>query len=101
MCRASLAEPWWKSFSCVGRPSLEKPRYSGIGEDDIELALPALDLGEEAIQVAQVRYVSLNTGHISSDFLYRRCQLRITTTGYEDVRAFVHKLASRSQGQSR
>jgi hypothetical protein len=37
-------------------------RYAGIGEYDVEPALIALDLAEEAVETAEVRYVS---GHAS------------------------------------
>jgi hypothetical protein len=49
-------------------------------------------LGEEAIKIAKFRHVALYAGYISSDLLYRRSQLRISASRYEDVRAFVHKL---------
>jgi len=42
----------------------------------------------------------LHTGHISSDFLYRRSQLSITAARYEDVRAFVHKLLCRRKANA-
>src|SRR2546426_3557400 len=67
-------------------------RNTGVREHNIELALPPLDLCEEAIKIAEVRHVSLDAGYIPSDLLYRRSQLRITAPRYEDVRAFVHKL---------
>src|SRR5262245_21821169 len=46
-------------------------RDAGIGEDDVEPALLPLDLCEEAIEVAEVRHVSLDAGHIASDLLNR------------------------------
>src|SRR6266446_7760730 len=67
-------------------------RNTGIRKHDIEIALLSLDLCEEAIQIAKVRHVPSHAGHVSSDLLYRRRQLRITTPGNEDVRALVHKL---------
>src|SRR5262245_43742512 len=69
-----------------------KLRNTGIREHDIELALLPLDLSEETIKIAQVRHVSLDAGHISSDLLDRRSQLRTTAPRDEDVRAFVHNL---------
>src|SRR6266849_8722605 len=75
-------------------------RDPGIREHDIELALLPLDLCEEAIKIAKVRHVSLYAGYISSDFLYRRGQLRITACRYEDVRAFVHKPLRRRQANA-
>jgi hypothetical protein len=56
-------------------------RNTGIREHDIELALLALDLCEQAIEIARVRRVSLDADYISSDLLYRRSQLRITAPG--------------------
>ena len=55
-----------------------KLRHTGIREHNIELALLPLDLCEEAIKIAKVRHVSLYAGHIASDLLYRRSQLRLT-----------------------
>src|SRR5262245_53060062 len=69
-----------------------KLRNSGVCEHDIELALLPLDLSEETIKIAEVRHVSLDAGHISSDLLDRRSQLRLTAPRDEDVRAFMHKL---------
>src|SRR3989442_5321818 len=51
---------------------------TGIREDNIQLALLALDVCEEPIKIAEVRHVALETADISSDLLYRRRQLRIT-----------------------
>jgi len=72
-------------------------RPSGISEHNIELALLALDLREEPIKIAKVRRVSLYAGHIFSDLLYAAANFRLTAPGYEDVRAFVHKLLRRRQ----
>ncbi len=47
-------------------------RNAGIREHDIELALLPLDLCEEAIKIAEIRDVSLDTGRIVSDLLYSR-----------------------------
>src|SRR5262245_19949854 len=69
-----------------------KLRNTGIREHDIELALPPPDLRQETIKIAEVRHVSLDAGHISSDLLARRSQLRMTAPRDEDVRAFAHKL---------
>src|SRR5262245_23567466 len=66
-------------------------RNTGIGEHNIALALLSFDLRQEAVKIANVSYVSLGTGYIFSNLLYLRSQLRITP-GYEDIRAFVHKL---------
>src|SRR2546422_3494055 len=72
-----------------------EPRAAGIGEHDIELALLALDLGEQPIEIAEVRHVSSYAGYISSDFLYRPSQLRLTAPRDEDVGAFIHELLRR------
>src|SRR5262245_18840408 len=74
-----------------------KLRDAGVGEDDVEPALLALDLGEEAIEVAEVRHVSPDAGHISSDLLDRRRRLRLTAPGDEDVGAFLHELLRRRE----
>ena len=47
-------------------------RNAGVREHDIELGLLPLDLREEAIEVAEICNVSLDTGHIVSDLLYSR-----------------------------
>src|SRR5215831_2149882 len=67
-------------------------RNTGIGEHDIELALLALDLRAQAIEIAEIRHVSLHAGYVSSDLRDRRRQLPVTTPAYEDVGAFVHEL---------
>src|SRR5262249_33374611 len=77
-----------------------KLRNTGIREHDIELALLSLDLSEETIKIAQVRHVSWDVGHISSDLLGRRSQLRMTAPRDEDVRAFVHKLLRSRQANA-
>src|SRR6266403_2520541 len=68
-----------------------KHRDAGIGEDNVEPALLPLDLCEEAIEVAEVRHVSLDAGHIASDLLDRRRRLRLAAPGDEDVGAFLHE----------
>jgi hypothetical protein len=73
---------------------------TGIGEHNIELALPPLDLCEETVKVIKVRHVSLHGGDISPDLLYRPSQFLITTPRDEDVRAFVHKLLCRSEANA-
>src|SRR5262245_45156526 len=75
-------------------------RNHGIREHDIEPALLPLDLREEAIQIAQVRHVSLDAGHIAADLLYRPSQLRLTAPRDEDVGAFVHKLLRRGKANT-
>src|SRR5260370_6848026 len=63
----------------------------GIGEQDVELALFALDLSEEAIEIGEVRDVSLYAGDSCADLLHRRGQLCLAASGDEDVSAFGHK----------
>src|SRR3989442_1643662 len=77
-----------------------KPRNPGIDEHNIELAFLLPDLPEEAIEIAQVRHVSLYAGHVSSDFLDGGIQLRLTPSGYEDVGAFVDKLLRRRKANA-
>ena len=72
-------------------------RNPGIREHDIEFALFPLDLRELPIKIAEFRHVSLYSGDIFPDFLYRRRQLCIATPAYVDVRAFVHKLLRRRE----
>src|SRR5262249_40171429 len=75
-------------------------RNTSIREHNIERALLPLDLCVEAIQIAKVRYVSLDASHISPDLLYRRGQLRLTTPRDEDVGAFAHKPLGRCQADA-
>src|SRR5262249_8834559 len=72
-------------------------RDAGIGEDNVEPALLPLDPGEEAIEVAEVRHVSLDAGHIASDLRDRRRRRGLTAPGDEDVGAFLHELLRRRE----
>src|SRR4029077_12176439 len=56
-----------------------------------------VDLCIETIQVAKIRHVSLYTGYISADLLYRRSQLCFTAAGNEYIRAFADKRLCRSK----
>ena len=71
---------------------IESKRFSVIEPSAAYSATPARDLSEEAIEIAKVRHVALETADVSPDFLHRRRQLRITASRDEDVRAFVHEL---------
>src|SRR2546427_1226818 len=73
-------------------------RHTGVREDNVEPALLLLDLGEEAIEIAKVRYVALDAGNVASDFLDRRSQ--ITAPRDEDVRALVYKLLRRRKANA-
>jgi hypothetical protein len=64
---------------------------ASVGEDDVEFAFLLLDLREEAIEIGEAGNVSLNSGYVFSNLLYRGRQLGITAAGYKDVRAFVDK----------
>src|SRR4051794_39897489 len=74
-----------------------KLRNTGIGEDDVEPALLPLDLGEEAIEVAEVRHVSLDAGDVSPDLPDRRRRLGLAAPGDEDVGAFLYELLRRRE----
>src|SRR5262249_44714383 len=67
-------------------------RHAGIGEHDVEPAFLVLDLREQAIEVVEVRHVSLKTGCISADLVDRRRQLRLAAPRYEHGGAFLHEL---------
>src|SRR2546422_70600 len=67
-------------------------RYAGVGKHDIELAVLPLDLCEQAIEIAQIRYVSLHAGDISGDLFRRRGQFGLAPPRDEDVGAFGHEL---------
>jgi hypothetical protein len=62
-----------------------------LAKHNIELALLLLDLREKSIKIVKVRDVALYPGDVSSYLPYRSSQLRITASGYEDIRAFIHK----------
>ena len=46
------------------------------------------------------RHIALHAGYVSSDLLYRGSQFRFPAPGYEDIRAFVHKLLGRRQADA-
>src|SRR5712671_419022 len=77
-----------------------KLRETGIREDDVDFAFLSFDLCEEAIQIVQVRYVSLYAGDVLPDLLHRRSQFFLTAPRDENVRAFVHKLLRRRQADA-
>jgi hypothetical protein len=52
-------------------------------------ALLSLDLCEEAIEIGEIRYVSLHTRDVLPDLLDSRGQLAVAAPGYEDEGAFV------------
>ena len=55
---------------------------------------------EEAIAIVEVRHISLNGGDIFSDFLDRRLQLRLTTSGDKDVGALIYKSLRRGKADA-
>ena len=61
------------------------------------LPFSRLICAKEAIEVAEVRHVSLDAGHVASDLLDRRRRLRLTAPGDEDVGAFLHELLRRRE----
>src|SRR5258705_6579297 len=63
-------------------------------EDNSGPAICLIDWSSEVSCSHKVRNVSLYTGHIPSDLLYRLSQLRFTAPCDKNVRAFVHKLRS-------
>src|SRR5499427_6383811 len=74
-----------------------QPRDTCIGEDDVEPALLALDLGEQAIEIVKVRHISSDGGDVAPDLLDRRRQLELTPACDKDVGAFVDELLGRRQ----
>src|SRR3979411_3079781 len=50
--------------------------------------------------VAELLRVSLYAGYVSSYFLNRCSQFRLTAPSYEDVRAFFHKLLCRRKANA-
>src|SRR5258706_1301051 len=77
------------------RPQSRKPPNAGIREDNMELALCALDCREEASQVVKIRHVSWYGCDISSNLFRRRGQLCFAPPGDKDVCTFFHKLLRR------
>src|SRR5262249_10462168 len=77
-----------------------KLRYTGIGEDDVEPTLLALDLGEQAIEIVKVRHISSDGGDVAPDLLDRRRQLGLTPAGDEAVGRFVDELPGRRQANA-
>src|SRR5262245_33952147 len=74
-------------------------RDAGVGEDDVQPSLLALDLGEQAIQVVQVRHVAPDGGDVLADLLHRR-QFGLTPAGDEDGGAFGHEPLRRRQADA-
>src|SRR4029077_5568053 len=72
----------------------------GIREHDVESALLLLNLREEAIEIVEIRHVSLHGTHIFSDLFYRRSQLLFAPPRYKHVGAFVHKLLGRRKANA-
>src|SRR5262249_24080021 len=69
-----------------------KLRDTGIGEDDVEPALLAIDLEEQAIEIVKVRHISSDGGDVAPDLLDRHRQLGLTPARDEHVGTFVHEL---------
>jgi hypothetical protein len=63
-------------------------------------ALILLDSREETIEIAEVRYVSLDAGNVLPDLLCRSSHLRITASRDENVRAFVHEALRRRKANA-
>src|SRR5262245_11448673 len=70
------------------------------GKYAVEPALLALDLCEQAIEIAEIRHVSLHAGDIAPDVLNRGGQLSIAAPGYKDVDSFVHGLLRARQADA-
>src|SRR5215472_3837517 len=77
-----------------------KLRNTGIGEDNVEPALLALDLGNQAIEIVKVRHISSDGGDVAPDLLDRRRQLGLTPARDEHVGAFVHELLRRREANA-
>src|SRR5262249_30689406 len=76
------------------------PRDAGVGEDDVKPALLALDLGEQAVHVVEVRNVATDGGDLASDLLDRRRDLGLRPAGDEDVATFVHEPLRRREADA-
>src|SRR6266851_3473798 len=73
---------------------------SGVGEDDVEFALFALDLFEETVQISHVRDVSLDSGYIRADLLDRGIELRLCPARDKDISSLLHEALGRSQSDA-
>src|ERR1700745_1021781 len=63
--------------------------YTCIREHDVELALLALDLRKEPVEIGELCDVTLHAGDIFADVLQSCSQLRVAPACDVDVRAFV------------
>ena len=81
----------------VERAERRISRNADIRENDIELALVALDSREKPIKIGEVRYVTLNGCYVASDLLYCSSQLGLTSSADKNVRTFIDKLLCRRQ----
>ena len=61
------------------------------GEEDIDLALLAGNLGVEPVEIGKVGYVTLHCGDAAPDLRYRLVQFRLTAPGNVDERAFFNE----------
>ena len=61
---------------------------AGVGEEDVDPALFALDLVEQAIEVVQIRNIALHSCDIATDLLDGRIESGLPTAGDVDEGAF-------------
>jgi hypothetical protein len=61
---------------------------AGVSEDNVEFAFLFLDLGEEAVDIFEIGYVSLDSGDVRANFFDGFVQSGLVAAGDEDVGAF-------------
>src|SRR5213594_571848 len=75
-------------------------RDAGIREQDVKPPLLPLDLGEQAVEIAEVRNIASDSGDVATDLLDRRRQLGVPPSSDEHVRALTGELLRRRQANS-
>ena len=61
---------------------------AGVGEEDVDSALFALDLIEQTVEVVQIRNIALHTYDVASDLFDGRVESGLTAAGDVDEGAF-------------
>ena len=80
-----------RPFTLMLNSSLISPSaeyFATPGKQDIKPALLLPDLGEQAVEIAELGHVPRDAGYVPSYLLDRRIQLCRSAPGYEDVRPF-------------
>jgi hypothetical protein len=75
-------------------------RDAGVREQDVKPPLLPLDLGEQAVEIAEVRNVASDSGDVATDLFDGLRQLAIPPSSDEHVRALTNELLRGRQANS-